>query len=141
MTTAMMRRAENSIGPIGSSSPIFRVRVDALLGSLSSPPPFSPLTHSSSTVENAATETVRVVSRHWKIYADDELVVEVPLGSPGVIGMKPELPPGATFMYYSGTDVAAGRTGFMTGSLGLVVVGSKSPSETIHAVVPRMEFM
>jgi uncharacterized protein affecting Mg2+/Co2+ transport len=73
------------------------------------------------------TETLRVISRHWKIFADDELVLEVPLGSPGVIGMKPELPPGATFMYYSGTDVNAGRKGFMTGSLGVVVVGSKSP--------------
>ncbi len=83
---------------------------------------------------------MRVVSRHWKIYADDELVLEVP-PSPGVIGMKPELPPGATFMYYSGTDVAAGRKGFMTGSLGVVVVGKNGAmSETIHATVPRMEF-
>ncbi len=87
------------------------------------------------------TETLRVISRHWKIFADDELVLEVPLGSPGVIGMKPELPPGATFMYYSGTDVNAGRKGFMTGSLGVVVVGQDgATSETCHATVPRMEF-
>lgn len=84
------------------------------------------------------TETLRVVSRHWEIFADDELVLEVPRGSPGVIGMKPELPPGASFMYYSGTDVDSGRKGYMAGSLGVVVVGNAG--ETIHATVPRMDF-
>ena len=80
-----------------------------------------------------------MVSRHWKIYADDQLVIEVPAGSPGIIGMRPELPPGETFMYYSGTDIESGRKGRMCGSLRVEVQATNDP-ESFDAIVPEMKF-
>jgi uncharacterized protein affecting Mg2+/Co2+ transport len=86
------------------------------------------------------TRTIRILSRRWWIYdRAGELAVEVP-PSPGVIGFKPELLPGASFEYYSGTDVDSENGCYMMGSLGVVAIEDKRDDETFDATVPRLDF-
>jgi uncharacterized protein affecting Mg2+/Co2+ transport len=81
---------------------------------------------------------VRVVSRHWKIYDNNnKLVVEVPRGSPGILGQTPCIRPGGTFEYYSGTDIEAADGGYMLGSLRCV---TPDDGEEFDAIVPRFDF-
>ena len=59
-------------------------------------------------IVNTTEETVQLVSRHW-IIEDGTKSVEVPRGSPGVVGAMPRLEPGAEFEYTSGTQIESGR--------------------------------
>eukprot|EP01138_Halocafeteria_seosinensis_P006447 gb/GECG01006590.1/.p1 GENE.gb/GECG01006590.1/~~gb/GECG01006590.1/.p1 ORF type:complete len:331 (+),score=21.85 gb/GECG01006590.1/:1-993(+) len=65
-------------------------------------------------ISNFSSEVFQILSRHLHFVDETEMRLEVPYGSPGVIGQQPELKPGQTFQYYSG--VGLGGDGFMEGS-------------------------
>lgn len=57
-------------------------------------------------VENRSSEAVQLESRHLQFFDQrGRLFVEVPRGSPGVVGYQPLIPPGEGFEYYSGTEL------------------------------------
>ena len=64
-------------------------------------------------IENNGSETVQLVSRHWKITDGRGEIHEV--RGPGVVGEQPVLHPGDSFEYTSGTPLAT-PSGFMQGS-------------------------
>jgi ApaG protein len=75
-------------------------------------------------VTNMGPVPVRILGRHW-IFADSAGgVIEVPHGSPGIVGHTPLLAPGSTFSYMSGTQLAA-PAGTMRGSLQVEVQPSR----------------
>lgn len=69
------------------------------------------------TIENRGTETVRLVSRHWRITDGAGRVTE--FRGPGVVGEQPRLEPGGRFEDASGAPLTT-PTGFMAGSYQMV---------------------
>ena len=65
------------------------------------------------TIENMGSETVQLLSRHWRIVDARGEVHEV--RGAGVIGEQPTLEPGDRFNYTSGTPLAT-PSGIMSGS-------------------------
>lgn len=63
-------------------------------------------------IENVGTQTVQVLTRHWKITNTKGESHEV-IGD-GLVGQKPVLEPGQTFEYTSGTPLTT-PSGFMSG--------------------------
>jgi ApaG protein len=70
-------------------------------------------------VANTGTVPVQVVARHWQFFNAHGELLEVPRGSPGVVGHSPRILPGACFEYFSGVSLST-PTGTMEGSLQLV---------------------
>jgi ApaG protein len=68
-------------------------------------------------IENHGTETVRLLTRHWRITDGLGRVVEV--RGEGVVGEQPRLEPGESFQYTSGTPLPT-PTGIMVGSYQMV---------------------
>ena len=64
-------------------------------------------------IENTGGETVRVLTRHWKITDSLGRVQEV--RGAGVVGEQPLLAPGQSFEYTSGTPLPT-PSGIMVGS-------------------------
>jgi len=64
------------------------------------------------TIENLGSETVQLMSRHWKITDARGDIHEV--RGPGVIGEQPVLEPGDLYEYTSGTPLAT-PSGIMMG--------------------------
>lgn len=64
-------------------------------------------------IENKGKRKVQLVSRHWRITNAYGHVQEV--NGPGVVGEQPELDPGESFEYTSGTHLNT-PSGFMGGS-------------------------
>lgn len=64
-------------------------------------------------IENLGRETVRLLTRHWKITDAIGRVHEV--RGPGVVGEQPILAPGESFEYTSGTPLGT-SSGIMLGS-------------------------
>ncbi|GEM55811.1 Co2+/Mg2+ efflux protein ApaG [Flavobacterium branchiophilum NBRC 15030 = ATCC 35035] len=65
------------------------------------------------TIENFSKDSVQLISRHWKIY--DSLNDLEMVDGEGVVGEKPIIKPGETFMYHSGcllTSTFGAMTGF-----------------------------
>lgn len=69
------------------------------------------------TIENAGTESARLLDRHWIITDADGKVQEV--RGEGVVGEQPLLKPGERFRYSSGT-VLPTPVGSMHGSYGMI---------------------
>lgn len=67
-------------------------------------------------IENTGAETVRLLTRHWKITDTLGRVQEV--RSAGVVGEQPVLAPGQSFEYTSGTPLPT-PSGIMVGSYGM----------------------
>lgn len=65
------------------------------------------------TIENQGAETVRLLSRYWRITDGLGRVVEV--RGEGVVGEQPRLEPGESFRYTSGTPLPT-PSGIMVGS-------------------------
>lgn len=68
-------------------------------------------------IENAGTETVQLLTRHWQITDGRGRVIEV--RGEGVVGEQPRLEPGESFQYTSGTPLPT-PTGIMAGSYQMV---------------------
>lgn len=81
-------------------------------------------------IENAGPETVRLMTRHWRIVDATGRTHEV--RGPGVVGEQPTLKPGEVFEYTSGTPLSA-PSGIMAGSYGMETGGGESFDVTIPA--------
>ncbi|MFO1072739.1 MAG: Co2+/Mg2+ efflux protein ApaG [Geminicoccaceae bacterium] len=68
-------------------------------------------------IENAGTETVQLLTRHWRITDGRGRMVEV--RGEGVVGEQPRLEPGESFQYTSGTPLPT-PSGIMAGSYEMV---------------------
>lgn len=68
-------------------------------------------------IENAGTETVQLLTRHWQITDGRGRMVEV--RGEGVVGEQPRLEPGESFQYTSGTPLPT-PSGIMAGSYEMV---------------------
>lgn len=90
------------------------------------------------TMTNSGTVAAKLISRHWVITDSNRNVQEV--RGQGVIGEQPELKPGETFKYTSGT-VLATQVGTMSGSYQMVAEdGAKfdAPIPEFVLSVPRV---
>ncbi|MDX1525576.1 MULTISPECIES: Co2+/Mg2+ efflux protein ApaG [Pseudidiomarina] len=56
------------------------------------------------TIENQSTETVQLLKRSWKITDAEHKITRV--AGDGVVGQQPQLAPGESFSYTSGTVLA-----------------------------------
>jgi ApaG protein len=88
-------------------------------------------------VTNTGSRVVQLMSRHWRFEDTQGGVIEVPRGSPGVVGHTPHLDVGQTFEYVSGTQLRT-PTGTMRGSFGMVVPGT---GEKFEAIVGKTELI
>lgn len=70
-------------------------------------------------VQNVGEDCVQLLGRHWIIDDSAGDTVEVPKGSPHVVGHSPVLWPGQCFEYHSGTPLT-GKKGMMRGSFQMV---------------------
>jgi ApaG protein len=68
-------------------------------------------------IVNRGSETVQLLSRHWRITDASGRVQEV--RGPGVVGEQPVLGPGQSFQYTSGVPLPT-ASGFMLGSYNMV---------------------
>lgn len=67
-------------------------------------------------IENKGTETVQLLTRHWRITDSNGVLQEV--RGEGVVGEQPVLSPGEAFEYTSGTPLAT-PSGIMVGTYGM----------------------
>lgn len=74
-------------------------------------------------IENHGAETVRLRSRYWRIADSAGRVHEV--RGAGVVGQQPELAPGDSFEYTSGTPLSA-PSGIMLGSYSMEDAAGRS---------------
>ncbi|MBN34648.1 MAG: Co2+/Mg2+ efflux protein ApaG [Rhodospirillaceae bacterium] len=81
------------------------------------------------TITNEGSDTVQLLTRHWKITDGNGQLHEVQ--GPGVVGEQPVLKPGESFEYTSGTPLST-PSGIMAGSYHMQVSGG----EMFDAVVP-----
>jgi ApaG protein len=68
-------------------------------------------------IENRSTETVKLISRFWRIMDENGLTQEV--RGPGVVGQQPVLEPGESFRYTSAAPLAA-PSGVMVGAYSML---------------------
>lgn len=80
-------------------------------------------------ITNNGTACVTLLRRHWRITDSHGRLMEV--RGAGVVGEQPELEPGATFEYISGTPLAT-PSGIMVGSYEM----RTADGETFAAAVP-----
>ena len=66
-------------------------------------------------VHNTGLVPIQILGRHWLFSSSRGDLMEVPRGSPGVVGHSPRVDPGMTFQYYSGVSLAT-PLGAMEGS-------------------------
>ena len=69
------------------------------------------------TIENEGSETVKLLSRYWRITDGMGRVLEV--RGAGVVGEQPRLEPGESFQYTSGTPLTT-PTGIMAGTYQMI---------------------
>ncbi len=74
-------------------------------------------------IENQGSETVQLMTRHWKIADAKGSIQEV--NGPGVIGEQPVLIPGQSFRYTSGAPLST-PSGMMMGSYQMETAGGES---------------
>lgn len=80
-------------------------------------------------ITNRGEQSVKLLNRHWQIVDDNNKTEEV--RGPGVVGQQPEIPPGKTFQYTSGT-VLETEFGTMQGSYEM----QSAAGEKFRAAVP-----
>ena len=68
-------------------------------------------------IENAGTETVQLINRHWEI--TDGMGRKEEVHGPGVVGEQPVLNPGESYEYTSNCPLST-PSGFMVGSYDMV---------------------
>jgi ApaG protein len=73
-------------------------------------------------VSNEGTVASQIVGRHWLFTDAKGGVIEVPRGSPGVVGQTPMLQPGAVFEYVSGVHLCTHK-GEVEGAIRLIADG------------------
>jgi ApaG protein len=66
-------------------------------------------------VTNAGSTPVQILGRHWQFFNARGDLMEVPRGSPGVVGHSPRIETGMSFEYYSGVSLTTPK-GTMEGS-------------------------
>ncbi len=77
-------------------------------------------------IENRGSDTVQLLSRHWRITDADGRLEEV--RGPGVVGEQPVLGPGESFEYTSGCPLRT-PSGFMVGTYEMIRKdGSRFPA-------------
>jgi ApaG protein len=81
------------------------------------------------TIANEGSETVQLLTRHWKITDGNGRLQEVQ--GPGVVGEQPVLKPGESFEYTSGTPLST-PSGIMAGTYQM----QAASGEMFDAVVP-----
>ena len=81
-------------------------------------------------IDNQGAEVVQLVSRHWRI--TDSLGRTMEVRGAAVGGKQPELQPGETFEYTSGTPLAT-PSGIMVGSYEMVTIEGERFEVTIPA--------
>jgi ApaG protein len=81
-------------------------------------------------IENRSAETVKLISRFWRIMDENGLTQEV--RGAGVVGQQPVLGPGESFRYTSGTPLAA-PSGVMVGTYSMLRVDK---GESFDIAVP-----
>ncbi|HWP27283.1 MAG TPA: Co2+/Mg2+ efflux protein ApaG [Xanthobacteraceae bacterium] len=74
-------------------------------------------------ITNRGTETVQLMTRHWKITDAHGRLQEV--RGAGVVGEQPVLAPGESFEYTSGVPLPT-PSGFMRGTYGMVTTSGRS---------------
>lgn len=85
-------------------------------------------------ISNLAERVVRLKSRHWTIAdGNNDSVVVVPKGSPGVVGQTPILEQHAYFEYVSGTEIQS-PNGSISGSIAFVYADD---GQTVEANVGK----
>lgn len=72
-------------------------------------------------IENVGTKTFQILSRQWTFQDSNGKTIEVPKGSPRIVGHAPILKPGQIFEYVSGVELRTAR-GTMKGSLRVSVI-------------------
>eukprot|EP00301_Raphidiophrys_heterophryoidea_P012229 c1862_g1_i1.p1 GENE.c1862_g1_i1~~c1862_g1_i1.p1 ORF type:complete len:300 (-),score=75.74 c1862_g1_i1:15-914(-) len=77
-------------------------------------------------VANISKRPVQLIGRHWVIETSTGDVKQIPWGSAGVVGLKPQLFPNHVFEYVSGCELDSGQ-GSMHGSLQIVPLILKGP--------------
>jgi ApaG protein len=70
-------------------------------------------------VANTGTAPVQILARHWQFFNAHGELLEVPRGSPGVVGHSPRIEPGKCFEYFSGVSLST-PTGTMEGAFQMV---------------------
>lgn len=81
------------------------------------------------TITNEGSDTVQLLTRHWKITDSVGRTQEV--RGPGVVGEQPVLKPGDSYEYASGTPLST-PSGIMVGSYQMQCTGG----ETFDAMIP-----
>lgn len=78
-------------------------------------------------IANVGTAHLQLVGRHWVFTDSEGGTLEVPRGSPGVVGRAPFLRPGQAFQYMSGTELAT-PSGTMRGSFQMLELPARKPA-------------
>lgn len=81
-------------------------------------------------IENGGGETVRLMTRYWKITDAGGKILEV--RGDGVVGEQPTLDPGQSFEYTSGTPLGT-PSGIMVGQYGMVAQDGRAFAVDIPA--------
>jgi ApaG protein len=84
-------------------------------------------------IVNCSTETIRLVSRYWRIMDENGLTQEV--RGPGVVGEQPVLEPGESFRYTSAAPLAA-PSGVMVGAYSMLRVANGEPFDIAVPAFP-----
>ena len=67
-------------------------------------------------VQNVGKESFQILGRHWRFQSKGGELLEVPRGSPGLVGQAPSVEPGRMFEYTSGVSLGSPEGGTMEGS-------------------------
>ena len=85
-------------------------------------------------IENIGKQTFQIVSRHWTFIDKAGRTIEVPRGSPRIVGHAPVLEPGQVFEYLSGVELRTPQ-GTMKGSLRVEVTEGSNEKNQFDALV------
>ena len=88
-------------------------------------------------ISNHGTESVKLLNRYWHIMDDRDHVEEVQ--GEGVIGKQPDIAPGSSFRYTSGTVIAT-EVGTMKGNYEMISASGETfqaPIEPFLLAIPH----
>lgn len=89
-------------------------------------------------VTNNRQQTIKVLGRSWTVQdKSGTIITNIPLAENAIVGQRPVIPPGASFEYFSGTDLVT-PPGTQSGALLIHVHGNghdKAPTMTINAAI------
>jgi ApaG protein len=82
-------------------------------------------------IENIGKKKFQIVARHWKFVDKSGKTIEVPKGSPRIVGHAPVLEPGQIFEYVSGVELRAPK-GSMKGSLRVQIIDAEEGANDVN---------